>query len=337
MGECETPVFLAQEAVYAAFCTMNAHPSRRDVLFGSLALAAAAQAAPPGAHRTKTKMTIHLTPGSIGLQGTQREVIEWAAQYGFDAVEPQPVALAAMSATERQAMAAEVKSRALVWGNAGLPVDFRKDANLFGEGLKLLPARAKALQEVGVTRVGTYILPSHDTLTYVQNLRQHGARLRECAAILRDHGQRLGLEYVGPKTLWTARRYPFVHSMAEMRDLLGEINLTNVGFLLDSWHWHTAGETVADLKTVKAEEVICCDLNDAPAGVPLDQQIDARRELPAATGVIDLAGFLNTLNELGCDAPVRPEPFNATLRGMPREQILTGTAAAMHKAFALIR
>ena len=185
--------------------------------------------------------------------------------------------------------------------------------------------------------MGTWISPNHDALPYVANLKQHAGRLREAARILGDHGQRLGLEYVGPKTLWTAKRFPFVHSMAEMRELLGEIGASNVGFVLDTWHWHTAGETVADLGTLKNGEIVCIDLNDAPAGVALDQQIDSKREIPLATGVIDTAGFLNTLQGLGCDAPVRCEPFNAALRAKPREEILAIVAESMRRAFALIK
>ena len=29
--------------------------------------------------------------------------------------------------------------------------------------------------------------------------------------------------------------------MAEMRELIGEINQSNVGMVLDSWHWYHAG------------------------------------------------------------------------------------------------
>ena len=122
-----------------------------------------------------------------------------------------------------------------------------------------------------------------------------------------------------------------------MKDLIAEIGQKNVGFLLDSWHWYTAGETVADLKTLTNNDVVSVDLNDAPAGLSLDQQKDSSRELPLATGVIDLAGFLNALNAFGCDAPVRCEPFNAPLRAMPPEQALKTTIDAMRKAFALIR
>ena len=107
--------------------------------------------------------------------------------------------------------------------------------------------------------------------------------------------------------------------------------------MLDTWHWHTAGETVADLGTLKNGEIVCIDLNDAPAGVALDQQIDSKREIPLATGVIDTAGFLNALHGLGCDAPVRCEPFNAALRAKPREEILAIVAESMRRAFALIK
>jgi predicted xylose isomerase-like sugar epimerase len=49
--------------------------------------------------------------------------------------------------------------------------------------------------------------------------------------------------------------------------------------------------------------------------------------------VIDVAGFLKALQTVGYDGPVRPEPFNAALRAMPKEQALAATIAAMRKAF----
>ncbi len=92
-----------------------------------------------------------------------------------------------------------------------------------------------------------------------------------------------------------------------------------------------------DLKTLTSWDIVSADLNDAPKGRTLEEQKDLERELPMATGVIEVSGFLNTLNQLGCDAPVRCEPFNAELRKMPPEQALAATAAAMKKAFDLIQ
>jgi sugar phosphate isomerase/epimerase len=283
------------------------------------------------------KMTICLTPGSVGVKANQFETIQYAHDYGYEAVQPYSDELAAMGPDRIAECTAKLAELRLQWGQSGLMVDFRKDDDTFRAGLAALPAQAAALQKAGATRMGTWISPNHDSLTYLANLKLHASRLREVARILADHNQRLGLEYVGPKTLWTAKRYPFIHTMAEMRDLLGEINRTNMGFVLDSWHWYTAGESTSDLKSLKSSEIICIDLNDAPKGIPIELQIDSQRELPLATGVIDTAGFLNTLNDLGCDAPVRCEPFNAVLRAKPKEEILSLVAASMKRAFALIR
>jgi sugar phosphate isomerase/epimerase len=207
----------------------------------------------------------------------------------------------------------------------------------FQAGLKALPATAKALQRAGATRVGTWIMSAHPTLTYRENFKAHSQRLRQVAGVLGDHGCRLGMEYLGPKTLWASSRYPFIHTLPEMKELIAEMGRPNVGIVLDSWHWFTAGGTLADLKTLTNKDVVSIDLNDAPLNIPLDQQQDGQRELPCATGVIDVGGFLNTLTALGCDAPVRCEPFNAALRAMPPEQALRTTIASMRKAFSLIR
>jgi sugar phosphate isomerase/epimerase len=282
-------------------------------------------------------MKISLSAGAIGVRLNQVEAIDAAARHGFEAVEADGNYLAGLPAGGPEYVGAKVKEKGLVWALSGLSVDFRKDQATFDQGIAKLPAIAKALRQAGVTRVATYILPMHDTLAYVDNLREHGRRLGECARILGGEGHRLGLEYVGTKTLWTSRRYPFVHSMAECKHLIEEIRQPNVGFVLDTWHWFTAGETAADLKTLTNRDIVACDLNDAPSNTPLDQQIDGKREMPMATGVIDTSAFLNTLNDLGFDGPVRCEPFNQTLRTLPPEVALATTAAAMKKAFALIK
>jgi sugar phosphate isomerase/epimerase len=153
---------------------------------------------------------------------------------------------------------------------------------------------------------------------------------------MQDHDLRFGLEYVAPKTLWSAQRFPFVHTMVEMRDLIGEIGQPNVGFVLDSWHWYTAGEKKKDILGLKAEQVVSVDLNDAPAGIPVDQQVDSRRELPATTGVIEIAAFLGALREIGYTGPVRAEPFNEAVRRMAPEHAIAAAKAALEKAFAQV-
>jgi len=314
--------------------------SRRQMLastagigLGILTRSSRVQAALSTASR---RFTMNLNPGAIGVQADQSETIRLAAKYGFESVAPNSGELAALDDKGRDQLFALLKEQKIVWGAAGLTVEFRKDEVTFNNGLKELPKHAKALQQFGVTRVGTWLMPNHNELTYVQNFRQHARRLRECVKILNDHGLRFGMEYVGPKTLWAAARYSFIHSMAETKDLIAEIGQANVGFVLDSWHWYTAHETADDLRTLTNSDIIACDLNDAPKGLEIDQQLDQQRELPAATGVIDLKAFLGVLVEIGYDGPVRSEPFNAKLNAMDNDPACAATVAAMKKAFQLV-
>jgi sugar phosphate isomerase/epimerase len=68
-----------------------------------------------------------------------------------------------------------------------------------------------------------------------------------------------------------------------------------------------------DLDKISAEDIVTVHINDAPAGVALDEQIDQVRCLPLETRVIDLPGFMRKLAQLGYDGPVTTEPFNKPL------------------------
>jgi sugar phosphate isomerase/epimerase len=308
--------------------------TRRGFLgVAALTVGSAAFARTSGVRR---KMTIDLTPGAIGVRVTPREAIDLAARYGFESVAPDAGAMTRMSDGEIGELVGHLRGNNLVFGAAGLPVDFRGAEDKFREDLANLPTAAEALRKGGVTRIGTWIAPAHAERTYLQNLRLHATRLREVARVLGNHGIRFGLEYVGPKTSWTSRRFPFVHTMAEMKDLIGEIDMPNVGLVLDSWHWYTAGETEDDLLTLANEDIVAVDLNDAPEGIPVDEQMDLRRRLPATTGVIDLRTFLGALVKIDYDGPVRAEPFDETLRELPANEAAARTAEAMKRAFALI-
>lgn len=307
------------------------------IVLANSALAARRPSAAADPGSPKRKFTMDLRCGSLGVSVDQNGAIELAAKYGFESVAPEAPFLEQLSEAERREMPARLKEKNLVWGAAGLTVEFRKDETAFRDSLRRLPAEAKAMQQAGVTRVGTWLSPSHNQLTYVSNFRQHARRLKECVRILGDHGQRFGMEYVGPKTLWASGRHSFIHTLAETKDLIAEIGLSNAGVILDSWHWYTAHETVENLLTLKNSDIIACDLNDAPVGIAIDEQIDNQRELPAATGVIHLKGFLGALVTIGYDGPVRAEPFNAALNQLENEPAVAATATAMKVAFDFVR
>lgn len=300
--------------------------------------AAAALVGPARAAAAPARRFRHaITPGAIGVEvSSQQELNTLAHRHGFEAVEPRPEELAALTATPLAALAADLAAKGLTWAAAVLPVDFRKDDATFAAGLKDLPRIAAGLQRAGVQRVGTWLAPGSDELTYRPNFQRHARRLRDVARVLHDHGLRFGLEYVGTRLSLVGRRYPFVHTLAETRELIAEIDVPGTGVVLDSWHWWQAGDTVADLRQLTNADVVSVDLNDAPKDIPKGQQRDGERELPAATGVIDTAAFLGALVQMGYDGPIRAEPFNKALNALDNEAACAAVAAAVTRAFALL-
>ena len=188
---------------------------------------------------------------------------------------------------------------------------------------------------MGVTRMSTWIMPTHKTLDYQENFELHRERLAEIADRLLFYNIDLGLEYVGPKTLVERDKYPFIHSMKELKELIAAIDMPNVGYQLDAFHWYCAGETVADIKSLKPEQIITVDLNDAKAGRTRDEQLDYERELPGKTGIIDIQGFLRALGEIGYDGPVRAEPFNFELGQMESKAAIAETSKWMKRSFVI--
>ena len=276
-----------------------------------------------------------LNPFAIGVSLRQEEMIDKAVEYGFEAILPVPAQLAEMETDQHQQFLAKMKAHNLGWDAAGNPVDFRKDENLFKEGMATLPKLAEALQKSGVNRMSTWIMPTHQELTYIENFKQHASRLKEITEVLQDYNIKLGLEYVGPKTLTSLHKYPFLSSMREAFELIHEINAPNLGIQLDSFHWYCAEETVEDIESLTNDQIVTCDLNDATAGRSVAEQIDGERHLPGDSGVIDLKSFIQALKKIGYDGPVRAEPFNAKLNSMDDAAALTATARAMKRTVEL--
>ena len=305
---------------------------------GSVAALATIGVNGAGAQAPQRRFTLNLVTGMIGVAAkTQADVNAFAQKHGFESVEARGEEIARMSADEIARLRDDLNAKGLVWGAGFLPNGTRVDAATFDEGIKALPAIAAGLQKAGVTRVGTWISPGSNEFTYRQNFARHVTRVREIARILGDQNVRFGLENIGTPTLRRKPKHSFIHTMAEARELFAEVQQRNVGMVLDSWHWFTATDSVSDIQALQPSEIVAVDMNDAPAGVPLDEQLDNRRELPCATGVIDMAGFASALARIGYDGPARAEPFNQALNALEDDDACTQTIAALKKAVALIK
>ncbi len=278
-----------------------------------------------------------LNGGLIGVRANQVQLIELAHIHGFESVVALPNQLGKLTDKQLEDLVINMASKKVSFGLGELNVEYRKTEDIFRKGLADLPARCKVLQRLGITRSMTWIMSNHSELNYLQNFRQHTSRLREIALVLNDHGIRYGLEYVGPKSIWSANKFPFIHSMAETQELIAAIGVPNVGLHLDTAHWFTAGETLQSILSLSNKDIVGCDLNDAIKGiVPIENQPGYERELPASTGVIDTKGFLEALIAIGYDGFIQAEPFNEELNKLEDDAAVQKTAEAMKMAVSRV-
>ena len=277
-----------------------------------------------------------LSPGTIGVRASGlNEAIAAAKTGGFGGVEFNPAEITDLIASHGAAHVLSLFADAGVRpAGFGLPLDWRGDETAWRTSLQKLPRLAEAAQTIGGTRTMTWIMPCSNDREYAENRRFHIERFKPAAEILAGYGCSVGLEFIGPKTLRESQKYPFIHTMDGMLEMVSEIG-PNVGLLLDCWHWHTSGGTVADLLRLKPSDVVYVHVNDAPRGVAMDEYVDNLRGLPGETGVIDIAGFLQSLQTIGYDGPVTPEPFKKELGELASDEDRLHTVGdAMRKIFS---
>jgi sugar phosphate isomerase/epimerase len=250
-------------------------------------------------------------PDALGIRGLSlSEAVALARDSGFAGLSFD-IRAAAQAIDEHglatvQDQFAQAGVKPAIWN---LPVAWRDD-DQWEVDLRELPRLAATARELGATRTATYMPSGSDERPFRENLDWHIARLRPIAEVLRDEGCRFGIEFIGPKTYRAAFRHEFIHTLDGVMELIAAIGTGNVGLLLDSWHVYTSGGTLADLERLTNHDVVVVHVNDAPPGVAPDEQIDTVRTLPMETGVIDLVGFMQALQEMGYDGPVVPEPFS---------------------------
>ena len=276
----------------------------------------------------------NLNPGMIGIRASLSEAQEMAAQYGFDGVD---IHIPDVYGMVRQASLEEVKDLFARTGrrpgNWGLPIEWYGTEQKWAEELVCLRTYASLARDFGALRTTTVVLPYSDERTFEENYAFHARRLKPVAEILGEYGCRFGLEFIGPKTLRQDKKHAFIYTMDGMLALCRDLG-PNVGLLLDLWHWYTSHGTWEDLAILGNDDVVNVHVNDAPAGIQVDEQIDHVRCLPGETGVLDITRFLAVLEAMGYDGPVTAEPFSARVNALPPQDALRETSDAMHGAWA---
>ena len=279
------------------------------------------------------KMKISLMPGTVGINVNTYELLDLAIKNKFESIYPLINDLKKMSTMELSDYLDKMVSNSISFDVSILPVDFSQTDSVFNNGIKVLKDYCKVMRKIDSVGFCRWIMPTSNNLTYLKNFKIHKERLKECAKIIGDNDMKLGLEFVGPKTLMARDQFSFIRTINELRELISEIDERNVGYQLDTFHLYCANHSIEDLRFLNKDDIIMCQLNDAVKGRTRDEQIDLERNLPGKTGLIDTAPFLNFLQEVGYDRTVSAEPFNKDLNKMNNEEAAKTTYDSIKNSF----
>jgi len=279
------------------------------------------------------KMKISLMPGTVGINVNTYELLDLAIKNKFESIYPLINDLKKMSTMELSDYLDKMASNSISFDVSILPVDFSQTDSVFNNGIKVLKDYCKVMRKIDSVGFCRWIMPTSNNLTYLKNFKIHKERLKECAKIIGDNDMKLGLEFVGPKTLMARDQFSFIRTINELRELISEIDERNVGYQLDTFHLYCANHSIEDLRFLNKDDIIMCQLNDAVNGRNRDEQIDLERDLPGKTGLIDTAPFLNFLQEVGYDRTVSAEPFNKDLNKMNNEEAAKITYDSIKNSF----
>ena len=277
-----------------------------------------------GAETAKRGTGMFLALNSVLVHNRVRwpEFAELAARTGYPGTD---VMLGPAMAQGAEATNTLLKQLSLRPAVLDFPVDFRKDDSTFEKSVAELDKAAQFAAAIGCPRMMTYILSSSDTPK--EDLRAtYKKRFQASAAILAQHGVRLGLEFLGPLHIRKQFRYEFIWRMPEMLAFAKECG-PNVGLQLDSWHWHHAGATTKDIVDAGRHRIVHVHFNDSPS-LPPAQIRDDQRLLPGE-GIIDLVGFLRALQQIGYKDALSVEVFGRMDNETPERAAKFGLEASL--------
>lgn len=196
-----------------------------------------------------------------------------------------------------------------------LDVDFRGSEELYQQGFERLHEMAQFSTEILCPKFVARLDPS-GPLPKAEWRKVQLDRLQAICEVLAEYDARLALEFIGSADIMRLQPHEFLWRMPETLEFIQEAG-PNCGMLLDSWHWHYAGATTADILAA-GDRIFHVHINDAPEQ-PFDQVIDKERLMPGQ-GVIDLKGFLTALDQVGYTGALSVEVFSSMLKTIPPEE-----------------
>lgn len=137
--------------------------------------------------------------------------------------------------------------------------------------------------------------------------------LNELAVLAEPYGIKLALEFVGHPECT-------INTFEQAYDIVQTVDKSNVGLVLDCFHFHAMNSSIESLKMADISKVFILHINDTE-DFPIGKLVDEDRVWPGH-GAIDLEGILSVLKEKGYEGAVTVELFRPEYYEIPAEEVV---------------
>lgn len=137
--------------------------------------------------------------------------------------------------------------------------------------------------------------------------------LNELAILAEPYGIKLALEFVGHPECT-------INTFEQAYDIVQTVDKSNVGLVLDCFHFHAMNSSIESLKMADISKVFILHINDTE-DFPIGKLVDEDRVWPGH-GAIDLEGILSVLKEKGYEGAVTVELFRPEYYEIPAEEVV---------------
>lgn len=124
--------------------------------------------------------------------------------------------------------------------------------------------------------------------------------LDELGSIAEGYGVALAFEFLGQQDC-------SVQTLAEAAEIVGHVSRTNVGLVLDSFHFYAGGSVIESINALDAHKLFIFHINDAE-DLPREQLEDRHRLLPGL-GILPLKEIITALRRINYDRVTSVEIF----------------------------
>jgi 2-keto-myo-inositol isomerase len=124
--------------------------------------------------------------------------------------------------------------------------------------------------------------------------------LDELGLMAEGYGVALAFEFLGQQDC-------SVQTLAEAARIVGRVNRSNVGLVLDSFHFYAGGSEIESINTLDARKLFIFHINDAE-DLPREQLEDRHRLLPGL-GILPLKEIIEALRHINYDRVTSVEIF----------------------------